>query len=347
MPILPPTPENVGLAAELLAAGRLVAMPTETVYGLAASARDERAVARVFELKGRPRDHPLIVHLGSGADAGDWVADAHAHGARRRLEALAAALWPGPLTLVARKASWVPDALTGGQPTVALRVPGHPVALALLDALGGAVAAPSANRFGRVSPTTAEHVAGEFAGTDLVVLDGGACRVGLESTIVDLTSAVVRVLRPGGVAVEAIEAVVGERVEVNGDAAAPRVPGGLPSHYAPTAPTRLVGPAELERRAGERAGTAVLARRPAPDAFAGLWVALPDDPVAFGAGLYAALRRLDATAPSEILVERVPLTPPWLAVRDRLARASAPRPGAGEPAPAALAVPAFGVGRRA
>ncbi|MBX3140027.1 MAG: threonylcarbamoyl-AMP synthase [Trueperaceae bacterium] len=344
MRILPPTPENVGLAAELLAAGRLVAMPTETVYGLAASARDERAVARVFELKGRPRDHPLIVHLGSGADAGGWVEHAREHGAHRRLEALAAALWPGPLTLVVRKAAWVPDVLTGGQPTVALRVPGHPVALALLDALGGAVAAPSANRFGRISPTTAEHVAAEFGAADLVVLDGGACRVGLESTILDLTGPVARVLRPGGVTVEAIEAVVGERVEVNGDAAAPRVPGSLPSHYAPTAPTRLVGPAELERRIGEDAGMAVLARRHAPEAFAGLWVALPDDPVAFGASLYAALRRLDSAAPREILIERVPLTPPWLAVRDRLARASAPRPGVGVRAPAAAA---GDVGRRA
>lgn len=322
-------------------------MPTETVYGLAASARAERAVARIFELKGRPRNHPLIVHLGSGADVGAWADGSGTDGERRRLEALAAAFWPGPLTLVVRKAAWVTDALTGGQPTVALRVPGHPVALALLDAFGGAVAAPSANRFGRISPTTAEHVAAEFAATDLVVLDGGACRVGLESTILDLTGARARVLRPGGVTVEALEVVVGERVEVNGGAAAPRVPGSLPSHYAPTAPTRLVGPAELERRAGERAGLAVLARRPAPDAFTGLWAVLPDDPVAFGAGLYAALRRLDAAAPSEILVESVPLTRPWLAVRDRLERASAPRRGAREPVTDGRTAPAGTTGRDA
>ena len=144
VPVLPPTSENVDLAARLLAAGGLVAMPTETVYGLAASARAERAVARIFELKGRPRNHPLIVHLGSGADVGAWADGSGTDGERRRLEALAAAFWPGPLTLVVRKAAWVTDALTGGQPTVALRVPGHPVALALLDAFGGAVAAPSA-----------------------------------------------------------------------------------------------------------------------------------------------------------------------------------------------------------
>ncbi len=323
MRVLPPTPDNLSLAAERLAAGRLVAMPTETVYGLAAAARDALAVGRVFELKGRPHDHPLIVHLGPAMDVGEWTV-----GGSERLASLAAALWPGPLTVVVRKAPWVPDAVTGGQPTVALRVPAHPVALALLRAFGDAVAAPSANRFGRISPTTAEHVAAEFAGSDLVVVDGGPCRIGLESTIVDLTGEVARVLRPGGVPVEAVEAAIGERVELAGGAKTPRVPGSLPSHYAPATPASLLDAVELEARANARPGVGVLARRPAPGWFGGMWVELPDDPVAYGAGLYAALRRLDAAGPSEILIEHVPGAATWLAVRDRLERATARGRGA-------------------
>lgn len=321
MELLAPTPENLVRAAERLRAGGLVGMPTETVYGLAANALDEAAISRVFALKGRPKDHPLIVHLASAAQLGQWSAAADDRAAR-----LAEALWPGPLTLVVKKARAVPAAITGGQPTVALRVPAHPVARALLELFGGGLAAPSANRFGRVSPTTAAHVAGEFPGADLLVLDGGASVVGLESTIVDLSGTTPRVLRPGGVAREQLQEVLGEAVAVGPGAAAPRVPGSLASHYAPGAPTILVATSELLATLDE--ASAVLAMRPAPAGFAGAWVQLPADPRGYGAGLYAALRQLDAERPARLLIERVPDDPSWLAVRDRLERASAPRPDA-------------------
>lgn len=330
--ILGPTAANIARAAERLATGRLVAMPTETVYGLAADARDERAVARVFELKRRPRDHPLIVHLASVDEVPDWADHPPAALAR-----LGEVFWPGPLTVVLGRAAWVPGAVTGGQATVALRVPSHPVARQLLEAFGGALAAPSANRFGRVSPTTAQHVAAEFPDADLLVLDGGPSIVGLESTILDLSGAAPRLLRPGGVNLEEVEAVLGVRVLPAGaEPAAPRAPGGLPSHYAPSAPVRLVGSAELDTDAALLGGNgpeapvrvAVLALRPPPPGFGGVWEQLPADARGYGAELYAALRRLDAERPREILVERVPDLPAWLAVRDRLQRASAREPAA-------------------
>lgn len=320
MQVLAPTPENVARAAQRLRHGGLVGMPTETVYGLAADARNAGAVARVFAVKGRPSSHPLIVHLAEAEAVRGWAARPD-----ERTWLLAEAFWPGPLTLVLASRPDVPGAVTGGQATVAVRVPGHPVARALLMEFDG-VAAPSANRFGRVSPSTAAHVAEEFAGEDLIVLDGGPARVGLESTIVDLTGDQARVLRPGGVSVADLESVLGAPVRVGPGAtlaAPPRVPGSLASHYAPSAPTSVVGPAEL-LAAGP--ATAVLALRPAPTGFDGAWLQLPDDPAGYGAGLYAALRALDGGRPLAILVERVPEGPEWLAVRDRLARASAPRP---------------------
>jgi L-threonylcarbamoyladenylate synthase len=321
MELLAPTPENLARAAERLRAGGLVGMPTETVYGLAANALDEAAISRVFALKGRPKDHPLIVHLASAAQLGQWSAAAD-----DRAVLLAEALWPGPLTLVVKKAEAVPAAITGGQPTVALRVPAHPVARALLELFGGGLAAPSANRFGRVSPTTAAHVIGEFPDADLLVLDGGASIVGLESTIVDLSGTTPRVLRPGGVTREQLQEILGEAVAIGPGAAAPRVSGSLASHYAPGARVVLVTSSEL--LATLEGAAAVLAMRPAPAGFAGAWVQLPADPRGYGAGLYAALRQLDAARPARLLIERVPDDPNWLAVRDRLERASAPRPNA-------------------
>jgi L-threonylcarbamoyladenylate synthase len=318
--ILPADGDGLDRAADALRAGRAVAFPTETVYGLGAVARDPRAVARVFALKGRPSDHPLIVHVAGAEELPDWI-DPVPAGAL----ALARAFWPGPLTLVGPRAAGVPDAVTGGQSTVALRCPAHPVARALLARLGSALAAPSANRFGRLSPTRAEHVAEEFADEDLLVLDGGPCEVGLESTIVDLSGPAPRLLRPGAIGREAMAEVLGRPLELTGDedGDVPRAPGRLRSHYAPRAPIRIVdagalpaavapGEAALLRRAEAPAGT--LAER------------LPRDPAGYGRGLYAALRRLDAAAPRAIVVEAAPEDEAWRAVRDRLARAAAPRP---------------------
>ncbi len=331
--VQPATPRNLARAAALLRAGGLVAFPTETVYGLGAAARQPGAVGKVFDLKGRPRDHPLIVHLPDASHLARWAASVPAEA-----QELARRFWPGPLTLVLERAAQVPPAVTGGQPTVALRVPGHPVALGLLAEFGDGVAAPSANRFGRISPTSAAHVAEEFAGAELFVLDGGPSRVGVESTILDLTPLVgggqPRLLRPGGVGVAALEEAIGAQVSLPGErsagstestrsADAPRVPGSLSSHYAAAAPTRLVAGGELERLALSSPGAAVLALRPAPMAFEGVWSALPAEPEGYAQRLYAELRRLDAHHPSVILVEQVPDGPAWLAVRDRLTRAAA------------------------
>lgn len=321
--VVPATKQAIEEAAAALRRGELVAFPTETVYGLGADARDPQAVRRIYELKGRPRGHPLIVHLPSPEALGSW-AKPHA-----TATALAERFWPGPLTLVLHRADSVPDAVTGGQPTVALRMPRHPVASALLQAFGEGVAAPSANRFGRISPTSAAHVAAEFAG-DLLVLDGGPTEVGLESTILDLSGPAdqdpVRLLRPGGVPLAEIEEFLGRRVQLPHEFAGPvpRVSGSLTSHYAARAPTELVAPHELVARARAAGGAvAVLALQPRPEAFAGSWLTLRAEPVAYGRHLYAALRQLDAAAPDLILVEEVPAEPAWLAVRDRLARATA------------------------
>jgi len=307
-------------AADTLRSGGLVAFPTETVYGLGADATDEAAVRKIFALKGRPADHPVIVHLASAAALGDW-----AENVPDVAYALAEAFWPGPLTLILKRRAWVPGVVTGGQATVGLRVPAHPVALALLGRFGGGVAAPSANRFGRVSPTTAAHVHTEF-GDAVPVLDGGACGVGLESTILDLSGGLPRVLRPGAVSAAQLGAVLGEMMgEGTGEALskpeleqdAPRVPGSLASHYAPHTPTFLLSSAVGVSGARD----AVLARRPQA-AEAARWLSLPDDPDAFGRGLYAALRDLDASEHARILVETLPETPAWSAVRDRLGRAA-------------------------
>lgn len=292
----------------------MVAFPTETVYGLGADAADERALREVFRLKGRPADHPLIVHLPDAAQLGEWAAEVP-----EAAQHLAARFWPGPLTLILKRQPRVSDVVTGGQETVGLRVPAHPLALRLLGHFGGALAAPSANRFGRVSPTTAAHVQSEFA-RKVPVLDGGACAVGLESTILDLSARTPRLLRPGAITAEALERALGEPVVYGvGAGRAPRVSGSLASHYAPQTPTLLV----RDAAALSSEADAVLARR-APAARAGRWLALPDEPQRYGRRLYAALRDLDAAGCARILVEAVPESPPWAAVRDRLQRAAAP-----------------------
>ncbi|MBS3747191.1 MAG: threonylcarbamoyl-AMP synthase [Wenzhouxiangellaceae bacterium] len=320
--------EDLERAADLLRAGQLVAFPTETVYGLGADAANPEAVADIFRAKGRPADHPVIVHLPAAEALAHWARDVSASAQR-----LADMFWPGPLTLVLKRAEGVSDAITGGQDTVGLRVPGNPTALALLQAFGGAVAAPSANRFGHVSPTTAEHVIEEFStGEVAAVVDGGPCAVGVESTIVDLSGSSPRLLRPGMIRIDAIEAELGVSLARAGDRRGPRASGRLESHYAPGAVLEMVDAGVMAGRmdacaaSGER--IAVLARREAPATAASVsWIEMPRQPVQFARALYAALRRADAEKPDRILVESPPVTPGWEAISDRLSKAAGPRPG--------------------
>jgi L-threonylcarbamoyladenylate synthase len=285
--------------------GLPVAIPTETVYGLAADATNPDAVARVFATKGRPADHPLIMHLGDAGWAEEW-AQLPVHFRR-----LAAKFWPGPLTLVVPRKPAVHPSITGGQDTVALRVPAHPLTLELLRQFGRPLVAPSANRFGHTSPTTAAHVRAEFP--HIPVLDGGACRVGVESTIVDLSSGAPRVLRPGQLGREELEDFLGVSL---GQASvdAPRVPGALDRHYAPTTPTRF---ADAEPAPG-RWGWLGFAEQGA----AAAQVVMPADPEDYARRLYAALRELDEEELDVILVEHPPTGPRWEAVWDRLRRAA-------------------------
>ncbi len=318
--IVPGDAAGVRGAVRTLLAGGLVAFPTETVYGLGARARDVTAVRSVFRAKGRPVDHPLIVHLPSDASLDDWAVDVP-----EDARTLAARFWPGPLTLVLRRAASVADEITGGQDTVALRTPSHPVAVALLRALAEPVVAPSANRFGRISPTRAEHVASEFGDLDLTVLDGGPCDVGLESTIVDLSREAPALLRPGAVSAAELERALGVRLVPPSDlgTALPRVPGRLERHYAPAAPTRLIDAGELGTPfPGQERAALLLCRAPLPDGTFAAIRRLPAESAAYGRELYAALRVLDAASPSEVIVERPPAGAAWTAVHDRLARAT-------------------------
>lgn len=304
--------DDVDVAAPTLADGGLVAFPTETVYGLGADARNPAAVARIFTVKGRPADHPLIVHLGDAGQLDDWAIDVPAV-ARR----LAAELWPGPLTLLLRRHPEVDPAVTGGRDTIGVRVPAHPVAQALLARFGGGVAAPSANRFGRVSPTTAAHVLADLAGhlqpgRD-VVLDGGGSTVGVESTIVDLTVEPPQLLRPGGVARALLdELLTGEPLAA---AAGPsRAAGMLESHYAPRAGVVLVDDAAA---AAARAAIAVGSTR---------ILDYGDDVERYAAELYGALRRADDEGIAEVIAVLPPAAGLGEAVIDRLRKAAAPRP---------------------
>lgn len=312
-------PTAIALAVAALGRGEVVGLPTETVYGLAADAENPEAVSRIFALKGRPADHPVIVHVAdaSGLERyGREVPDA----ARR----LAAAFWPGPLTLVVRRAPRVSDLVTGGQDTVGLRSPGHPVAQAVLAAFGRGLAAPSANRFGHVSPTSAAHVREEFGERVPIVLDGGDCPVGIESTIVDLSGGRPRILRPGMLDRASIEAVAGP-LDDGAATDAPRVSGALESHYAPDTPVAMCTRRAIVERQAQLAARGLIARILAlgalPDGAHG--IALPAEPTGYAHGLYAALRTLDALGADALLVEAVPDAPGWEAIRDRLTRATA------------------------
>jgi L-threonylcarbamoyladenylate synthase len=318
----------IARAVAVLGRGGLVALPTETVYGLAADATNEAAVRSIFAAKGRPADHPVIVHV-TGAEAiEEWSKDAPPEA-----YALAQAFWPGPLTLVLKRSARVSDVITGGQDTVGLRAPGHPWAQVLLQAFGRAVAAPSANRFGRVSPTTADHVRADLGvkpeGAVDLILDGGPCPVGIESTIVDLSGACPRFLRQGSISCSDLERVLGVAVEAP-DAGAPRVSGSLERHYAPGTPLEVVAkevlPARLQQARTE--SLAVLAPVAVLDAWPSeraplLALAAPQDADDYARVLYANLRRLDAARADRIVIVAPPAGERWEPIHDRLRRAQA------------------------
>jgi len=323
--IVAPSADNIERAARRLRDGELVSFPTETVYGLGADARNADAVRRIFAAKGRPADHPVIVHI-TGVSALPRWARSIPRGAR----ALAEAFWPGPLTLILPRADDVGDVVTGGEDSVGLRVPGHAVAQALLASFasigGEGVAAPSANRFGRISATTAQHVADDFGKQIALIIDGGPCRHGIESTIVAFTDGEAVLLRPGAVSVEQLARVLGHAPRMESPSA-PRAPGTLARHYAPRTPARLMRSAELAAALGQlpRPGAriAVLAHSVVqPPFFEGTWFDAPAHDTAYAQQLYANLRSLDALAADEIWIEAPPDGPDWHAVRDRLRRAT-------------------------
>ncbi|WP_291991954.1 L-threonylcarbamoyladenylate synthase [Candidatus Accumulibacter sp. ACC003] len=340
-----PKQREIARAVALLQAGELVAFPTETVYGLGADAANPLAVGKIFAAKGRPADHPLIVHLAGAGCLDRWAQDIPPLAWE-----LAEAFWPGPLTLILKRAPAVPTAVTGGQDTIGVRVPAHPLALDLLrayaDAGGGVgglsgLAAPSANRFGRISPTDAAHVRQELGDSVPLILDGGRCQVGIESTILDLTRGTAgppRLLRPGHVTPLQIAAVIGVLPEIGSQlssAATPRVPGSLAAHYAPTTPlrllplTRLGEVVDVLRSSGQRCAVLHHSAWPAGIDAPHAACRLPADPRGYARALYAALRKLDQAAAELIVVEETPTTAAWSAVADRLQRAAC---GAGQAA---------------
>lgn len=337
--IEPPTLTAIRRAADLLRAGDIVGMPTETVYGLAADALNPEAVRKIFAAKGRPADHPLIVHLPDASHLPQWAASIP-----KDAIALTRAFWPGPLTLILKREAGVPDEVTGGQDTVGLRVPSHSIALGLLQQFGSGIAAPSANRFGRISPTTAAHVQEELGDKVAMVLDGGACALGIESTILDFSRDVPEILRPGAITADDIASVIGRRPQVRGameegtraaassdtgaQTAVPRVSGALAAHYAPRTPLRLVRAAQLVEEAailaGEGSRVAVLAHgEPDPHDARLIWQAASPDPAPYAHDLYARLRELDTLGADFILIEALPTGPAWQAIADRLGRAAA------------------------
>ena len=304
--------EEVRRAAEILRAGGLVAFPTETVYGLGADASSEKAVARLYAVKGRPADHPVIVHFASPEQAFQWGT------ANEQARALAKAFWPGPLTLILKASDKAKPFVTGGQPSVGVRVPSHPIARQLLKAFGGGIAAPSANRFGRVSPTTAAHVR-EDLGEDVdLVLDGGPTEVGIESTIVDVSGDSAVLLRPGRISKAEIEKILPLNEKT---AASPRHSGGLERHYAPRTPARLVPTHVLDREISKLKDRVAVLAFSRPDERVDFWLRMPRDPAGYAQKLYAALRELDGAGCELILVEAPPEGAEWAAVRDRLERA--------------------------
>lgn len=321
--------DQITAAARILCGGGTVAFPTETVYGLGADVTNPDAIDKIYKIKQRPIDHPLIVHIGNISHLQYW-AQAIPEAAWK----LANYFWPGPLTLILQRSRHIPDSVTGGQNTVGLRIPAHPVALALLDALGPnkALAAPSANRFGRISPTTATHVQEELGSEVDMILDGGACEVGLESTIISFCDASPRILRPGGITLSALESILNNQVILahNMMNQTTRAPGLLPAHYAPTTPLKIYPAEQLWHGTlalvAQGLRTLVITwsdiHRSQPQGQSIQQFSMPSDPVAYGKQLYAKLRQFDQEAFDYMIVEAPPDHPAWLAITDRLQRAS-------------------------
>ncbi len=309
-------------AVAILRRGGLVAFPTETVYGLGADAGNPAALKKLYAAKGRPTEHPVIVHIAEIGQLAQWAREI-----TPVAQKLAQKFWPGPLTMLFRRAAGVSDAVTGGQDTVGIRIPSHPVARALLKKFDGGVAAPSANRFGRISATTAEHVRNEFGDRVDFVFENGRCDVGIESTIVDATGPAPVLLRPGHISASEIEQAAGMALGMP-TAQSPRASGTLVAHYAPATPLLVMeGDLLLELAAtltnqGKR--IAVLARSARQPLLPGIvWLAAPADAPAYAHDLYANLRLLDAGGCDVLLVEQLPQRPEWAAVNDRLGRAAA------------------------
>lgn len=342
MQILQPDEQSITKAARALSEGLLVAFPTETVYGLGANANDMAALQRLYAAKGRPENHPVIVHISGPDKLKDWAATVP-----RAAQLLADELWPGPLTLILPKAPHVLMQVTGGQNTVGLRVPNHPAALALIKQFNGGIAAPSANKFGKLSPTCALDIVTGFAADEIAyVIDGGICEVGIESTIVDFAGEQPRILRPGMILPEQIEKIIrstGSTLEIargkhsnfataTGTSTAQqaiRAPGMLASHYAPVTPLKVVSADKLHdcvtNLLKERHSVCVLAFAAPLEAageLLGHWIKAPFDATIYARELYGNLRRLDANHCDAIVVESVPETEEWSGVADRLRRAA-------------------------
>ena len=307
---------EVRRAAEILKRGGLVAFPTETVYGLGADASSKDAVTRLYAAKRRPLDHPVIVHFADADLAFSWARDVP-----QAAKKLAAKFWPGPLTLILKKSARAGNFVTGGQDSVGVRVPSHPVAQELLRAFGGGIAAPSANRFGQVSPTTAAHVREDLGKDVELVLDGGPSEVGIESTIVDLSSGDPVVLRPGRISAAELEGALGSPVLAR-QSDSPRHSGGLERHYAPRTPARLVPTHELDKEIARLKDKLAVLAFSRPDERVDYWLRMPREPQAYAQKLYAALRELDSVRCEMILIEAPPEAPEWAGVRDRLERAT-------------------------
>jgi len=315
------TQVEIETAVQALRDGELVAFPTETVYGLGANAQNPAAVRKIFEAKGRPETHPVIVHLDSPRFLHRWVREVPEVATK-----LAERFWPGPMTMVFPKAPNVHDIVTGGQDTIAIRVPQHPMAQQLLTAFGGGIAAPSANRYGRLSPTRAEHVRDELGESVKVILDGGECQIGLESTIVAFEGGNVRLLRPGAVTAGQIRQVATDLI-IGAGLDSPRVPGSATAHYAPNTPMTIVPAGEIDAHAASASEggrrVAVLAQRLPLKAHKYVtWVNAGRRPEQYGHDLYANLRTLDKAGCQRILVQDVPEGERWEAIRDRLLRAA-------------------------
>lgn len=322
--------DDIEKAASLLKAGSLVAIPTETVYGLAALANSEEALEKLYKAKGRPSNHPVIAHIHAPEQMEELALEVP-----EQARQLARKFWPGPLTMIFKKRAEVSSKITGGQDTIAIRVPDHPLTLALLKALGEPVVAPSANKFGHLSPTEAEHVKNEFEGQVDYILDGGSCDVGIESTILNMTVNPPQILRPGRIKQSDLEEALGIKVESSHSSSPSsrvRVPGALPQHYAPAKPLHLVETSRLNevvleiKKAHKVPGLLLLSAESPRTEMIGKapYVVTPEDPSIYARNLYSTLRNLDASECDCIVVESVPDSPEWAGIKDRLTRASIP-----------------------